>query len=481
MDLPDEWAGKQGRCPQCRKVLEIPAARPAQAARPPEPKLVEAAERATRSDEAESAAPAPPITAWPVKLWDWLRSPAWLATTLAATMLLAIGLFLVLRGGRGRPDNAGAASVAGEQGPAQPKRDVFRPAVQPADAGIEAPPAVDVAPAATPGAQATAARRPPEPQKAAQAGGPAPDALSLKEHGVEIPIGAGVIEIDGVLMPVQHPSALAARGGVPLVLPLGKHIVRFARSGPPQVIEPRRWFLEAYLEAAGQVQENGRWSFDRLLELSRRSLDRFREPLVPHFWGNYYWQEGEHEAAARSFTWALQIAPTFAPSYFNLAGLAHERGDDDAARRYLRLADLWNVQNAYGLARASLQLRASLRENDALPADDEPDWLVRDHSELTGRDRDLIAVLSSAAEFAPRLTERAKILNNLGAYFEHEAKSELALEHYRSAAAVLGSTQLAPEQRQVILGILNNLARVCRKADMPEYLRYERMQTMVQP
>ncbi len=99
---------------------------------------------------------------------------------------------------------------------------------------------------------------------------------------------------------------------------------------------------------------------------------------------------------------------------------------------------------------------------------------------LTPRDQDMIAVLRSAAEFAPRATERAKILNNLGAYFEHVGKPELALESYRTAASVLGAAKLENEERRVIQGILENLARVCRKADMPEYRRYERLQAMVQ-
>jgi tetratricopeptide (TPR) repeat protein len=302
----------------------------------------------------------------------------------------------------------------------------------------------------------------------------------LRDFGVAIPPGASIVEVDGVALPVRNPSELAGQAGVPLVLPYGKHVVRFAKTNPPRVIEPKRWFLDAYREAATQVHENGRWSFDRLLELSRRSLDRFTEPLVPHLWGNFYWQEDQHDAAVRHYAWALEIAPTFAPSYFNLAQLSHERGDDDAARRYLRLADLWNAQNAYGLSNALNGLRTSLGSGEESADEDQPDWFVADHGSLTSRDQDMIAVLRSAAEFAPRPTERAKILNNLGAYFEHIGKPELALESYRTAASVLGAAKLENEERRVIQGILENLARVCRKADMPEYRRYERLQAMVE-
>jgi tetratricopeptide (TPR) repeat protein len=320
----------------------------------------------------------------------------------------------------------------------------------------------------------------PEPRAKTPSGPVALENWGLRDFGVAIPSGVSVIEIDGVAWPVRNPNDLAGQGGVPLVLPLGKHIVRFARTDPPRVVEPKRWFLDAYREAATQVQEGGRWSFDRLLELSRRSLDRFTEPLVPHFWGNFYWQEGQHDAAIRHYTWALEIAPTFAPSYLNLAQLSHEQGDDDAARRYLRLADLWNAQNAYGLSNALNVLRTTLGPGEPALEDDEPDWFVADHGMLTPRDQDMIAVLRSAAEFAPRATERAKILNNLGAYFEHVGKPDLALESYRTAASVLGAAKLENEERRVIQGILENLARICRKADMPEYRRYERLQAMVQ-
>ena len=101
------------------------------------------------------------------------------------------------------------------------------------------------------------------------------------------------------------------------------------------------------------------------------------------------------------------------------------------------------------------------------------------HGELTARDRDLLSVLQSAAEFSPRLVERAKILNNIGAYFEHEGKPELALEHYRTAASALHRGRPSQDERRVIEAILNNLTRVCRAANMPEYRRYERLQAMV--
>jgi tetratricopeptide (TPR) repeat protein len=288
-----------------------------------------------------------------------------------------------------------------------------------------------------------------------------------------------MIEIDGVSIPIRNIGRLTAKQSVVLVLPMGRHVVRFGRSDEPRVIESKSWFVEAYREAAVQVQSGGRWDFDRLLDQSRQALDRFTEPLVPHFWGNYYWQEREYEAAARHYEWALEIAPSFAPAYFNLAALQLQRGDRAMANRYIRLAELWNSQNAYGLGQALSGLRAELGEFE-LDSDDELiDWYMPERDELTARDRDMMAVLRSSAEFAPRFAERAKILNNLGAYFEYAGKPVEAMQSYRSAAAVLGSAALNPEERRVIQGILENLARLCRNANMPEYKRYERLQAMI--
>src|SRR5262249_50381057 len=66
------------------------------------------------------------------------------------------------------------------------------------------------------------------------------DAWRLADCGIEIPVSANTLEVDGVTISIRDPAGLAGRGSIPLVLPMGKHIVRFARTGPAQVIEPRR-------------------------------------------------------------------------------------------------------------------------------------------------------------------------------------------------------------------------------------------------
>jgi hypothetical protein len=479
MQLPDDWAGKQGRCPQCSKVLHIPATRPA--ARPESALAPQKIERPTGPLDSGMDWPAASGThpSTIARLW---RNPVWIAALLGGVALIGSGLFLLLRNDTARP--ADGTSAALDRTPdddvhnEEQRRTVFRPQIKsdetnqgPAAAQGNDARASDMATYKLPGTAKPSGK---ETGTAAATG-----SWGLIDFGVSVPPGATLIEIDGVTLSIRNPGELVGERDVALVLPLGKHIVRFTKAEAPRTVEPKRWFIDAYREVAARVQDGGRWDFDRLLDQSRQSLDRFTEPLVPHFWGNYYWQEGEFDAAARHYTWALEIAPSFAPAYFNLAALAHERGHDDTAQRYLRLADLWNAQNAYGLSQALSVLRAALGELNAAVADDEPDWYVPTRDALTVRDRDMVAVLHSTAEFSPRIAERAKILNNLGAYFEHVGKPEYALQSYRSAAAVLGTAKLSSEERLVIQGILENLSRVCRKADMPEYRRYERLQAMM--
>jgi hypothetical protein len=479
MELPDEWAGRQGRCPQCGRVLHVGPTRggafesPVEQPAPftSEPQLEYADVQARPNERAEGSGPRP---------FDLLRNPVWLAAIAGGVVCVAVGLYMVFRPAPPREPADESKRVA-DVGAAAKQDDVFRPAKRRDDATAERG---GDEPAAPQRGTAEAARIPPALKKSAE-NLPSLDAWNSFEFGVVIPPDATEIEIDGVALAVRDVDELAVQGRTGLVLPLGRHVVRFARTGPPRAVEPKRWFLDAYREAATQVQEDGRWSFELLLELSRRRMDRFSDPLVPHFWGNYYWQEGQLDAAARHYAWALALAPTFAPSYFNLAQLWHERGDDAKARRYLRLAELWNVQNAYGLSLATTTLRMALDAAE-LPAPaetaeaDERDWYVAEHDALSARDRDMLAVLRSAAEFAPQLAERAKVLNNIGAYFEHAGKAELALEHYRAAAGVFGDAKLSREDSLVIRGILANMTRLCRKTDMAEYQRYERLQAMIQ-
>jgi tetratricopeptide (TPR) repeat protein len=481
MALADEWAGKQGRCPECGHVLQIPAKK-AGGPPPTRPAAPPAEPRPPALPEAQAM---PEFASGQSPLTNLLHNPAWIAILVLGVGLAGVGVFLLTRDtptddpraaapGIGRSDEREAGSVP----PTDAKNETARPSVPLKQRTPQDTASVQVK---RPAAAKIEAEKPPADPAVATAGPTRPSDLhawAMSDFGVVIPAGAVAIEIDGVTLGAKSVDELARAGRTVLVLPLGKHLIRFPGTNFSELVEPRRWFLDAYREAAAQVKEGDRWSFDRLLDASRRTMDRFTEPLVPHLWGNYYWQEGEFDAAARHFVWAAQIAPTFAPSYLNLAMVEHQRGNASAARRYLRLADLWNAQNAYGLALISNSLHAALGDSKTAN-DEEPDWLTASESALSARDRDVVAVLRSAAAFTPRPAERAKILNNVGAYFEHEQKPELALENYRLAAGVFAAEKPTAEEGRVIQGILENLARVCRNARMPEHRRYERLQAMV--
>ena len=303
-------------------------------------------------------------------------------------------------------------------------------------------------------------------------------AWKLDQFGITIPAAAQMIELDGIRLPVGDLTEWSRRVPLPLVLPRGIHRVRFRAGGPARLVAPRRWFWDVYREAMAKAQQDGKWSFELLIQFSQHDLDRFTDPLVPHFWGNFFWQEGDRAAAARHYRWALHIVPTFAPSYFNLAQFELERGNQAEAVGYLRLADLWNAQNAYGLNIASAALWSKLPVEQTNSG---PVRLIPIDTILAQQDRDMVATLRSAAAFATRATEHVKILNNLGAYFEHIGRPELALEHYRAAVVALEAPQLDADQRRVLRAVFQNMARVCRNADMAESIRYERLQAMLEP
>ena len=472
MELPDEWAGRRGRCPQCARVLDIPAKKPSGSAMTPTPP--------TPLEQAKSAA-TDTHAAWR-KSHSLSGNSLWLALLCGGAVLLCAGIFIVVKGHNTRgiaahQDTPGGQRAGKPRVDDEPRPSVFRPTVPDSESRPTRIEATGPGKSDSKEKHVEAPSKSPEVPTAARP--EVPETWSLRDFGVTIPPGANMIEVDGVELPVRRPANLSVSNGTTLVLSPGKHVVRFSRSDAPRVVEPKRWFLDAYRELSGQMMNDGRWSFDRLLEASGRTLDRFTEPLVPHFWGNYYWQEGQRDAAARQYQWALQIAPTFVPAYFNLALIEQQRGNPRSARRYLRLASLWNTQNAYGLSLALHGLQTALDSAESGREADEPDWYTAEDVQLESRDRDMIAVMRSAAEFAPRTSDRAKILNNIGAYFEHSGKPELALENYRSAAGVFSTGRLEPEEKLVIAAVLENLARVCRDAGMPEHRRYERLQTIV--
>src|SRR5262245_21262345 len=93
MQLPDNWAGKQGRCPQCGQVLSIPNLRataqpPAVRDRADEP--AEFADQVIDGGPGADQPPAEPGVA--------ARNPAWIGAMLCGAAMFAVGLFLVLRG-----------------------------------------------------------------------------------------------------------------------------------------------------------------------------------------------------------------------------------------------------------------------------------------------------------------------------------------------------------------------------------------------
>ncbi len=296
-------------------------------------------------------------------------------------------------------------------------------------------------------------------------------AISWDEYGLFVPPDADVLVVDGVAAP---PAALEVSAGhrrLFVCLSPGKHVVRFKRRGKARSVSISTPFLEAYERAATAVSTGNRWDFELLVRQSIACFEKFDSPVIPHFWGNYYWQQGNPAAARRHYLWALDIWPNFAPSLFNLGILAKKEGREREANQLLSLARLWNWQDAYGLARPLCEHPPSEPLPDAFASLNQilKPWTTA----LTDEDRDVVTILKTSAAFVPDEREAVKLVNNIGAYFEHVGKYDLALAYYRKALSQ--SVEGKEETRELVLPILRNLARATGKGNMPEAGRYARM------
>jgi len=290
------------------------------------------------------------------------------------------------------------------------------------------------------------------------------------KHGVYVPEDAEVLVVDGVSAPRAALELLDRRQKLFLCLSPGKHIVRFKREGRPRSVSITRRFLDSYEQAAGALSRNGELDFELLVRQSLACLERFDSPLIPHLWGNYYWQRGEFDAARRHYAWALNIMPNFAPSLFNLGVLAKKQGEEREGAELLALAKVWNWQDGYGLASLLCDyptIRPTRDFSVRLDVMVSP-WAKT----LTKQDSDVVAILTTSAAFVPDESEGIKLINNIGAYFEHVGKYEVAIEYYRKA---LNQASGRSETRSLVLPVLRNLARAAMKGAMPESRRYARM------
>lgn len=300
------------------------------------------------------------------------------------------------------------------------------------------------------------------------------------EHGVRVPPGAAMIEIDGKRLAVENVAALAESPAPFVFLPRGEHAVRFRANESLVEVHVeghlgdeyramRAWFGFPSSPRLPDLLQRGAWAFDV-----------HTTPFLLHLMGNVHVRQGDLAAAERKFRRALRINAAFAPAHLNLAHCLLQRADQQQAAREVLLAEAFNVGNVFGLSRqvAECKRACGLKADEPATIRLEPRAYVGSEP-MDVVDERMVALLEGLAKYAVDDLERAKILNNLAVHFADGRKPELALDHFRNALAVL---KLAgPERFEVARRVFANMSDACRAAGFAEAEEYDAMLELVLP
>lgn len=294
-------------------------------------------------------------------------------------------------------------------------------------------------------------------------------------HGVRVPPGATILQVDGARLPVVLPVRLAESLAPILFLPRGTHRVAFrpgekpvdvaVASSPSDVYGAMRRFF-----GVGTAVRQ-----EELLSRSARVMDVHGTPFLLNFSGAGYASAGDWGAAERKFRRALAINPLFPPAHLNLAECLVRRSAHAEAGREIVLAEAFNVGDVFGLAGSIGELRRRLADprGPALPID-AASLSYGPAEPIREEDRRMVAVLEGASQYAVREEERAKILGNLAVHFAESGRPELALAHFRNALACLRGADPEPRYR-LARQMLGQMSDVCRKASFGEADEYRQM------
>lgn len=281
--------------------------------------------------------------------------------------------------------------------------------------------------------------------------------------------------IDGV--PARPRDGHWSSGFWTLVIPAGRHVVQLTAAQPPRMVESQEGFVEFYQGSVASFSTGEAYDFEKLIRATAATSGVFQEPLLPHHWGNYFWQNEDREAAVRLWNEAVRIDPGFAPSHLNLSYAHAESGDSDRARHEAQLAALLNVQDAFGISSHLVQLRQRLRlppvPHDAVRF--LPERYEESSSSLTVEQERGLRVLSTIAEVCVDPVERIRAINNIGVYLTHEQQPRLGLKYFRNGLREVLSMGRHPESAELKRYFLANLERGFKTAGMGEHVIYARM------
>ncbi|MBN2578160.1 MAG: hypothetical protein JXB10_04140 [Pirellulales bacterium] len=517
LKLGDEWAGKKGKCPRCNTVLHIPApaassSKPAHSAADVAP-LPPSAPTPRKPVPLPSAEPAPPPVAMPSVVprrrhslggalpharSRMIRWFPWLAAGGVVVLIGLGGLMLTRSGKESDNDSPPVAAAPRREPPAT--REVTTQAQETAPVGqalpaekektsesplppSPPPPPSDHSPRAAT-KSVDAATFPDRPTGGLTGESRRYDDMHCQQiqlrHGVRIPPSATIVEIDGLRLPITQPMHLARSAAAVVFLTRGIHAVRFREREFPVEVAVRSDIAVEYEAMRKYFNVSGPVHSRELINRSARVMDVHAAPFLLNFMGAWHAAEKQWDVAEREFRRALCVNPAFSPAHLNLATCLLRRGARPEAVREVELADVFNVENVFGLAPAVAEMRRTLKMPLG-PSDPIPGESVSYVTTETPTEEDLrmTALLEGISKYAVRESERVKILNNLAVHFSDRGRPELALYHFRHALAA--ARFAGPERFVLARKIFNNMSNVCRKAGFPEAEMYRQMGNMITP
>lgn len=268
--------------------------------------------------------------------------------------------------------------------------------------------------------------------------------------------------------------AAANSSSWPLVVPHGQAVWQANDGAEPRIQVVSHSFAEHYQRELGAMQLGGRWHFEKLCEATRPSWGAFRDPILPHFWGNFYWQEEQPEAAIRFWKLAVRVQPNFAPAHANLAFASAGRGDTKNAKNELAIAARLNPLDAFGLDAHLNLLREQLEWWEAVET--QPRWADTDYAaettSVSGEARQVVNVLRTISQYATHAADRSRALNNAGVYLAEQRQHEAAVAMFQEALTMVADQPAVEQDRELLKTVFGNLERSAKEARLAEHALY---------
>jgi hypothetical protein len=300
------------------------------------------------------------------------------------------------------------------------------------------------------------------------------------QHAVRLPPSATILEVNGERLPIVNVDELAASPAPYLFLPRGTHAVKFRPNESPVSVAIAGDFASVHSQMRHFFDADGTLHERELASRSAKAMDVHSAPLLLNLMGFGHAAREEWDAAERKFRRSLRVNPMFSPAHLNLAYCLLRRKARAEAAREVELADVYNVGNVFGLSAAIADLRRQLNLPAGVPVESELTVRSYVHNEtLSEEDKRLTALMLGMSKYAVKETERGKILNNLAVHFAETGRTELALDHFRGALAVI--KQAGPERFALARQVLTHMADACRKAGFAEAEEYQKMRDLVTP